>query len=111
MNRRLARAYAHDVVLRGIDHVLEDDEWLSCRLTPEELGLVLSEVKALRQRHIEKFVNLPQPRPAAGEENVCEHGDHPAPAGKRFCSRACQECEATDHDARKTECAGVCLRC
>lgn len=48
---------------------------------------------------------------ARSEENVCEHGDHPAPAGKRFCSRACAECESTDHDARKTECAGVCLRC
>jgi hypothetical protein len=30
-------------------------------------------------------------RPA---ENTCEHGDHPAPPGRRFCSRACQDCEA-----------------
>jgi hypothetical protein len=27
-------------------------------------------------------------------ENVCEHGDHPAPPGRRFCSQACQDCEA-----------------
>lgn len=27
------------------------------------------------------------------DENVCEHGDHPAPAGKRFCSEACERCE------------------
>lgn len=39
--------------------------------------------------------------------NVCEHGDHPAPEGQRFCSKACQECEGTDapDDA---ECAGIC---
>lgn len=28
-----------------------------------------------------------------GEENVCEHGDHPAPIGKRFCSLWCEVCE------------------
>lgn len=27
------------------------------------------------------------------DENVCEHGDHPAPEGKRFCSPECAECE------------------
>ena len=26
-------------------------------------------------------------------ENVCEHGDHPAPAGKRFCGIECEACE------------------
>lgn len=41
-------------------------------------------------------------------ENVCEHGDHPAPAGKRFCSWACQACE---HDTfGKFGCTGLCER-
>lgn len=39
--------------------------------------------------------------------NVCEHGDHAAPANQRFCSKACQECEGTD--ALDDEgCAGIC---
>lgn len=25
--------------------------------------------------------------------NVCEHGDHPSPIGKRFCSDKCLKCE------------------
>lgn len=25
--------------------------------------------------------------------NVCEHGDHPAPDGVRFCSDACADCD------------------
>lgn len=40
--------------------------------------------------------------------NVCEHGDHPAPVGRRFCSAACQACDGTEHDASDSECAGVC---
>jgi len=39
--------------------------------------------------------------------NVCEHGDHPAPDGKRFCSQACADCELADCDA-ETNCAGLC---
>lgn len=27
--------------------------------------------------------------------NVCEHGDHPAPAGMRYCSRDCEKCDTT----------------
>jgi hypothetical protein len=27
-------------------------------------------------------------------ENVCEHGDHEAPKGFRFCSMVCQGCQA-----------------
>lgn len=42
--------------------------------------------------------------------NGCEHGDHPAPEGQRFCSRECEECEHTDHDAEHADCAGICLR-
>ena len=41
-------------------------------------------------------------------ENVCEHGDHPAPFGQRFCSPACAKCEHTEHDASARECAGIC---
>lgn len=50
--------------------------------------------------------------PVAGAvlTNVCEHGDHPAPDGQRFCSAACQRCEATEHDATVEECAGICTR-
>lgn len=28
--------------------------------------------------------------------NVCEHGDHPAPAGMRFCSLDCERCEGCE---------------
>jgi hypothetical protein len=38
--------------------------------------------------------------------SVCEHGDHPAPEGKRFCSPECEECEHTDFD--HDPCAGIC---
>lgn len=41
-------------------------------------------------------------------KNVCEHGDHPAPVGERFCSRACQRCEAMDADFSIATCAGIC---
>jgi hypothetical protein len=46
---------------------------------------------------------------APPQQHVCEHGDHPAPPGQRFCSRQCAECELTDFDASKVECAGICL--
>lgn len=42
--------------------------------------------------------------------NVCEHGDHPAPVGKRFCSDACAKCEVADFDDTKASCAGICQR-
>jgi hypothetical protein len=52
----------------------------------------------------------PPSGPGGGEgdecANVCEHGDHPAPEGRRFCSRACQECEGMD--VVSDDCAGVC---
>jgi hypothetical protein len=41
-------------------------------------------------------------------ENVCEHGDHPAPKGKRFCSPECAQCELLDADF-SVGCAGLCL--
>lgn len=38
--------------------------------------------------------------------NTCEHGDHEAPAGQRFCSPACEECE---HASRGEDgCDGIC---
>lgn len=40
--------------------------------------------------------------------NCCEHGDHPAPDGKRFCCRHCAECESTDFDAASFDCACIC---
>lgn len=39
----------------------------------------------------------------ADMSNTCEHGDHPAPAGRRFCSDACAECERGG-DACSPEC-------
>lgn len=39
--------------------------------------------------------------------NVCEHGDHPAPEGKRFCSIECEECESTPCDETEM-CANLC---
>lgn len=47
--------------------------------------------------------------PDAPMPNVCEHGDHPAPAGKRFCSEACCTCDGTDAPEGDL-CAGVCGR-
>jgi hypothetical protein len=41
--------------------------------------------------------------------NVCEHGDHPAPAGHRFCSTLCAACDKADVPDGQ-ECAGVCHR-
>jgi hypothetical protein len=39
--------------------------------------------------------------------NVCEHGDHEAPPGKRFCSEACIACE---HESTgENGCDGICF--
>lgn len=40
-------------------------------------------------------------------ENVCEHGDHEAPEGKRFCSK---ECEACEHAISEDGCSNLCGR-
>jgi len=38
--------------------------------------------------------------------NCCEHGDHEAPEGKRFCSEACLRCE---HESEgENGCDGIC---
>lgn len=64
-----------------------------------------------RQRLAEKNADVVErdskPDNVETEENVCEHGDHPAPEGKRFCSTACEECERADCD-EDDECAGIC---
>lgn len=39
--------------------------------------------------------------------HCCEHGDHPAPDGKRFCSDACKRCEGMNADF-SIGCAGIC---
>ncbi len=42
-------------------------------------------------------------------DNCCEHGDHAAPPGQRFCSPACEECEhATGGIGTLATCAGIC---
>lgn len=41
--------------------------------------------------------------------NVCEHGDHPAPPLRRFCSLVCQLCENADAPEGR-ECAGICTK-
>ena len=43
------------------------------------------------------------------EENCCEHGDHAAPPGKRFCSAACAACEAGTGYC--SECGPPCDEC
>lgn len=44
----------------------------------------------------------------AKEVNCCEHGDHPAPPGKRFCSTACATCEQVEGPDLTTGCTGLC---
>lgn len=42
------------------------------------------------------------------DENCCEHGDHPSPPYKRFCSEACLRCE---HESiSENGCDGICLQ-
>jgi hypothetical protein len=43
----------------------------------------------------------------SSEANCCEHGDHPAPVGKRFCSEACCRCEHESTNA-ETGCDNIC---
>lgn len=47
-------------------------------------------------------------RGTAEASNTCEHGDHPAPPNKRFCSDVCAACELAEHPGGKAECAGIC---
>lgn len=46
-------------------------------------------------------------QPEAG--NTCEHGDHSAPAGRRFCSDTCARCEH-ESESEATGCDGICRR-
>lgn len=45
-------------------------------------------------------------RPAPREANCCEHGDHEAPEGKRFCSADCLRCEYESES--EDGCDGIC---
>lgn len=45
--------------------------------------------------------------PDKPEVNCCEHGDHKAPDGERFCSDSCKKCEGTDAPEGQ-ECANLC---
>lgn len=47
-------------------------------------------------------------REGGGAENGCEHGDHAAPAGKRFCSDACARCE--HESSGESGCDNICGR-
>ena len=110
MNRNVARRYAHDAVVRCIEHFMSDTEWLEDRFSAGDLRQVTEEIEGLRKRHLHAGTTLPEPRPMPAEENVCEHGDHSAPPGLRFCSTACARCEVAEHDATKEECSGLCRR-
>lgn len=54
------------------------------------------------------FAIPPAPQGEPQRENTCEHGDHPAPAGKRFCSEACLRCEQYDAPESAEGCVGIC---
>lgn len=41
-------------------------------------------------------------------ENTCEHGDHEAEQGKRFCSPECEACDLAPLPEGKDGCAGIC---
>lgn len=55
-----------------------------------------------------EVTEAPAKLPPFADENTCEHGDHPAPPGRRFCSRSCADCEQADAPDGE-ECAGLCL--
>lgn len=44
--------------------------------------------------------------PPPEHPNVCEHGDHEAPPGQRFCSEGCRKCDSADQTGN--DCAGLC---
>lgn len=69
------------------------------------LDNLLSPMKVVR---VEPDWYPPTPPPPASE-NCCEHGDHAAPEGKRFCSEACLRCE---HESQNpdTGCDGICQK-
>lgn len=49
-----------------------------------------------------------EPEGALSADNVCEHGDHPAPVGRRFCSSECETCE--NNSFGRNGCDGTCKR-
>lgn len=87
-------------------------DWATIQVGGDAASAICMSVWAMYAGEVAK--RLPKPRAPrrldaeAQSANVCEHGDHPAPAGRRFCSRACAECELAEHDASRGECAGLC---
>lgn len=62
----------------------------------------------MKRRH--NYVNDGSSIEPKAVENVCEHGDHAAPAGKRFCSVACETCEHDTFGRFDEGCSGLCGR-
>jgi hypothetical protein len=59
VRRSLARKYAHDAVVRCVDHWLADDEWLANRFTADELQKVRTEIMLLRAVHHDRCEIMP----------------------------------------------------
>lgn len=63
--------------------------------------------RGVGENHLGKL--LMEIRAELQDVNVCEHGDHPAPPGMRFCSKACADCESCLDDPPEGEtCMGIC---
>lgn len=52
--------------------------------------------------------DTPPSGPGGGCGNTCEHGDHSAPEGQRFCSPECQRCESASDKPEDEGCSGIC---
>jgi len=108
----------HPVVKQIFDQI---DEINAIRRDNAALRARVAELEAVLREAAESMRSVTRTQRVAAERaeraltdateseatNVCEHGDHPAPEGQRFCSRACQECEAADAPDNM-ECAGIC---
>lgn len=74
-----------------------------------ELACARSSAKNVLSR-LEKSEDLVRMGPgvyAHNPANGCEHGDHAAPPGKRFCSEACARCEIESES--ENGCDGICV--
>lgn len=66
MNRNVALRYAHDAVVRCIDHWMEEPSWLSERFSEEDCRQVVAEIEKLRLRHLYASTEMPEPREPLG---------------------------------------------
>ncbi|MBZ4371498.1 hypothetical protein [Corallococcus sp. AS-1-6] len=108
--REKERAESERDALRAqVKRVLEAHDDYLTSLAGEE-----AEAMAERDVALEDLRNALSALPAETTpeewENTCEHGDHAAPAGQRFCSLACQRCEAESINPDDEGCSGVCGR-